>query len=66
MGSISEQGRSPGERYVKPLQYSGLENLMNREVWWAIALQGHKELDMTEATERTCMHIIYSAYKPIR
>ena len=28
-------GRSPGEGYSNPLQYSCLENSMNRRAWWA-------------------------------
>ena len=33
-GSIPESGRSPGEGNGNPLQYSCLENPMNREAWW--------------------------------
>ena len=36
MGSIPELGRSPGEGNDNPLQYSCLENLMDRGVWWAV------------------------------
>ena len=35
-GLIPELGRSPGEGNGNPLQDSGLENLMDREAWWAI------------------------------
>ena len=35
-GLIPGLGRSPGEGNGKPLQYSCLGNLMNREAWWAI------------------------------
>ena len=35
-GSIPGSGRSPGERNGKPLQYSCLENLKDREAWWVI------------------------------
>ena len=35
MGSISGSGRSPGERSGNRLQYSCLENLMDRGDWWA-------------------------------
>ena len=35
MGSILGLGRSPGERNGSPLQYSCLENPMDREAWWA-------------------------------
>ena len=43
--SILGSGRSPGEGNGNPLQYSCLENLMDREVWWAtvheVARGGH-------------------------
>ena len=41
--SISGSGRSPKEGHGNPLQYSFLENSMDRGDWW-----GHKESDMTE------------------
>ena len=49
MGSIPELGRSPGGRHGNPLQYSFLENPMDRGAWRAIV---HRvtESDMTEAT----------------
>ena len=34
-GSIPGSGRSPGEGHGNPLQYSSLENPMNRRAWWA-------------------------------
>jgi len=34
-GSIPGLGRSPGGENGNPLQYSCLENPMDREVWWA-------------------------------
>ena len=34
-GSIPGSGRSPGRGHGNPLQYSCLENLMNRGTWWA-------------------------------
>ena len=40
-GSI--QGRSSGEGKGNPLQYSCLENPMDRGVWWATVHEGHKE-----------------------
>ena len=33
--SIPGSGRSPGEGNGKPLQYSWLENTMDRGAWWA-------------------------------
>ena len=35
-GSIPGSGRSPGEGDDYPLQYSHLENYMDRGAWWAI------------------------------
>ena len=35
MGSIPGSGRSPGEGNGNPLQYSCLENPMDRGAWWA-------------------------------
>ena len=34
-GSIPGSRRSPGEGNSNPLQYSCLENPMDREAWWA-------------------------------
>ena len=36
LGSIPESGRSSGEGNGNPLQYSCLENPMDRGAWWAI------------------------------
>ena len=45
LGLISGSGRSPGEGNDNPLQYSCLENLLDREAWQAtvhrIARVGH-------------------------
>ena len=46
-GSIPVSGRSPGAGNGNPLQYSCLENFMDRGAWWA-AVQGVTELDMAE------------------
>ena len=45
-GLISESGRSPGEESGYPLQYSCLENSMERGAWWATD-QGVIELNTT-------------------
>ena len=37
MGSIPGSGRSPGVGHDNWLQYSCLENPMDREAWWATA-----------------------------
>ena len=34
-GLIPGSGRSPGEGNGNPLEYSCLENPMDRETWWA-------------------------------
>ena len=47
-GSIHGSGKSPGEGHGNPLQYSCLENSMDRGAWWATVQP--KESDMTEAT----------------
>ena len=48
VGSIPRSGRSPGGEHGNPLQYSCLENPMDRGAWLATVLS--KELDMTETT----------------
>ena len=48
VGSIPRSERSPGGEHGNPLQYSCLENPMDRGAWLAIVLS--KELDMTETT----------------
>ena len=38
LGSIPESGESPGKGKSYPLQYSCLENSLDRGVWWATVL----------------------------
>ena len=45
-GSIPAPGRSPGVGNGNPLQYSYLENPMDRGTWWA-TVHGITELDTT-------------------
>ena len=46
-GLIPGSGRSPGGGHGNPLQYSCLENPMDRGAW-CYSPWGHKELDTTE------------------
>ena len=45
---IPGSGRSPGVGNDNPLQYSCLENPMDREAWQATVHEVEKESDMTE------------------
>jgi len=49
VASVPGLGRSPGGEHGNPLQYSCLENPMDREAWRARAHRVAKS-DMTEAT----------------
>ena len=42
MGSIPELGRSPGGGHDNSLQYSCLENPMDRGAWWATVYGSHR------------------------
>ena len=54
LGLIPRLGKSPGEGNGNPLQYSYLENSMDRGVWW-----GPKESDTTEcaSTQHKLSHM---------
>ena len=47
LGLIPGSERSPGEGYSYPLQYTCLENLLDRGAWWA-TVHEVAELDRTE------------------
>ena len=49
-GSIPGVGRSPGGGKGNPLQYSCLENPMDRGAWRATVHGSHKESDTTKVT----------------
>ena len=51
LGLILGSGRSPGREHGNPLQYSCLENPMDREAWWA-TVQRVTESDIIEVTEQ--------------
>ena len=48
LSSIPGLGRSHGEGYGNPLQYSGLENPHGQKSLVGYSPWGHKESDMTE------------------
>ena len=39
-----------------PLQYSWLQNSMDRGAWWAIGPKGHKKLETTEQLAQTTIN----------
>ena len=51
LGLIPGSGRYPGEGHDNPLQYSCLENPMDRGTWWATVPRIAKS-DMTKVTEK--------------
>ena len=53
VGSTPGLGMSPGGGNGNPLQYSCLENLMDKRSWKATSPQDHKELDELDTTEAT-------------
>ena len=48
MGSTPGLGRSLGEGHGNPLQYSCLENSMDREAWQGYSPRNREESDMIE------------------
>ena len=55
LGSIPGSGRSPGEGNGNPLQYSCLENPMDRGAWQATPM-GSQESDTTEQLSTSSHH----------
>ena len=49
VGAIPGSGRSPGKGHGNPLQYSCLENHMDRGAWWT-RVHRSAELDTAEVT----------------
>ena len=49
-GSVPRLGRSSGEGNGNPLQYSCLENPVDRGAWWSYTPWGHKDSDTTART----------------
>ena len=60
LSSVPELGRSPGESSGYPLQYSCLENPMDRAVWLPMnSPLGHKDSDMTERLTHKTMGVFF-------
>ena len=59
LGLIPGLGRSPGEGNGNPLQYSCLENPMDRETWQAIVHGVAKESDTTEHAHMAKYKILF-------
>ena len=53
MGLITGSGRSPGGGNGNLLQYSGLDNTMDRGVWWATV---HGVANSWTGLSEHCMH----------
>ena len=47
-GSVPGLGQSPGGGHGNPLQYSCLENTLDRGAWWATVHTAEKESGMTD------------------
>ena len=58
-GSIPGSGRSSGGGHGNPLQYTCLENPMNRGAWWATFHRDAKKLDTTEATWQDRLDMLF-------
>ena len=56
-GSIPESGRSPGGGNGNPLQYSCLENTIDRGAWWA-AVHGVTKTQILLSTAQSVQEIV--------
>ena len=62
-------GRSPGKGNGNPLQYSCLENPMDRGAWWAIAHEVTKSQDLATKQQQNsnslvlCLSLLIMVYK---
>ena len=62
-GSVPESGKSPGGGHGNPLQYSCLENPLDREAWQA-TVHRVAELDTTEVTWHAPTHMLSTVRCP--
>ena len=58
--------KSPGEGHGYPLQYSCLEDSMNRGAWWTRIHWGHKKSDTTEQPTFSLLWLIYLSISPTK
>ena len=68
-GSIPGLGRSPGGGHGKLLQYSCLENPMNREAWWTTTHRVTKsQTQLKQLNMHTCKYVCLHkhSYKKIK
>ena len=65
LGSIPGLWRSSGEGNGKPLQYSWLENPMDRGAWWAIAHGVAKSQDtsLSKMTEKVLNSLLFLGFQ---
>ena len=59
MDSIPGLGKSPGEGNGKLLQYSCLENSMDRGAWWATSPWDHKRVRHDSAAKQQSTTLTY-------
>ena len=57
VGSIPRSGRSPGGGHGNPLQYSCLENPMDKGAWWAVV---HRVTKSWTQLKQLRMHLVLS------
>ena len=63
MGSIPGSGRYPGGRNGNPLQYSCLENPMDRGAWWAIVHRvTNSRTQLKQLSMHACTHTLHTAF----
>ena len=60
VGLIPGSGRFPGGEHGNPLQYSCLENPMDRGAWRGCSPWGHKEAGMNGTAWHACTHALLS------
>ena len=71
MGSIPGSGRSPGGGHGNPLQYSCLENPMDKGAWWATVYRAtvrlnrsnlaHTHTDVKERKSGLALHCLWTS-----